>query len=333
MPHYESHLWFAQKVGVFVSTLFFLFCFIMGLVFYPLDLTSLFFLSLLLAIVSYYSTVIGGVIPDIDLSRPSNSLKTASIPYRILVNVVKFSLIIFILFHYANRIQFGLAYTQLFGGIIGIVVMIVVVRLIPDILHYFMPPHRGLTHRPIVWFVMGIFSVLLVSEILQSIYVGEFVQSFLPLAIGIPVFLGTVTHTSMDTAADYVRDYAPDPVKRQAMNLAPWVPKHKPIIVDIPRLARIAFDSRAPLSIRIFVIFTFAYGMIPLDLINSFIPIIGWIDDLFIYLTMRGSVYRGYNQDIGFRESLSRELKWNVIQTEIFTISIIAVIISLLFIL
>jgi uncharacterized membrane protein YkvA (DUF1232 family) len=171
-----------------------------------------------------------------------------------------------------------------------------------------MPAHRKLTHELSFWGLTGILGVLAIQKLLQWIWVDPFIQTFLPIGVGLPIFLGVVTHLSMDTVQTYVREYDPDPLKQRAAQLAPWVPKYKPIFVDIPQLARIALDRTAPRSIRLFVLVTALYGVIPLDLIPDTIIGIGWTEDLAIYLGLRRTVYSGYQHGEGVTGSLKRQL-------------------------
>lgn len=299
MPDYETHHWLARKVGIVVGILLGFITF-MG-TFHPIK-------SVFIGLIAYAATIAGGVVPDIDLSQPNRNLRFASIPYKQLVRLIQLLITVGTFLIYVSYSSGMSTVGQAFiGALIG-GVGIVTIRSVPDLLHAVMPGHRKITHSPIFWALMSVFGIFAVRRLLKFLEVAPFVIAYLPLAIGVPILLGVITHVSLDVVNNYVRDYAPDPVKSRAAKLAPWIPKHKPVIADIPQLARIVFDGRAPWSIRFFVILTALYGLMPLDLISDAILGIGWIEDFVIYLNLRGTVYSGYQRQVGIIDSSKRRV-------------------------
>lgn len=309
MPDYEDHLWLAKKVGFVVGLILAFVTFVGGVFDHSSPgITSVGVLSGIIGLIGYYSTLVGGAAPDIDLSRPTDSLVTASIPYRKLVKSLQLLVSLIVLFGYTSFVDSRTVVAQAGGAIVAGSFVIITVRLIPDILHRMMPVHRTTTHSLGFWMIIGLLSIFTTHQIVTWFQGDSFINTYISMAIGVPIFLGAFTHASMDTVNNYVRDYAPEPVKRKAAELAPWVPKHKPVLSDIPQLGRIAFDKTAPFSIRIFVVFTALYGIMPLDLISDFIPLIGWTDDLGIYLGLREAVYSGYYYNEGIIDTFRREM-------------------------
>lgn len=309
MPNYETHLWLARKVGVFVGILLTIITFITGLWRFSIDIISVLIRAIIIGAIGYYSTLAGGVAPDIDLSQPSGTLSYASIPYKKLVGLSRLLIAISFLFVVVTIIEQGVDVAQAIRAIVIAGLGIIIIRAVPDFLHRVMPSHRKLTHELPFWGIMGLLGILAIQLLLREVGVDPFIEAYLPLAIGIPIFLGVVTHVSLDTVNNYVQAYAPDALQARAAQLAPWVPKTKPVIADIPQLLRIILDSRAPWTIRLFVVITFLYGIVPVDLISeAVLGPIGYIEDLGIYLSLRRTVYSGYRHEEGLLATLRREL-------------------------
>lgn len=154
--------------------------------------------------------------PDIDLSQSSDTLEYASIPFRKLVTLVRLLIAVVVLFVFVVVTSERDFLTQSIGVILGVSVGIVIIRAVPDFLHRLMPGHRKLTHELPFWVITGLLGVLAIHHLLRRIESTAHIQTYLPLAVGIPIVLGVVTHISMDTVSNYVRSYAPDPVKRRA---------------------------------------------------------------------------------------------------------------------
>jgi len=311
MPNYETHLWLAQKIGLIIGVVVAFLTFIGGY-FAQIQGVSLILISIILGAVSYYSTQIGGVMPDIDLSQPRETLHYASIPYRRLVKLLQLILVILAAFvvNYSGGIEsitLGWALAML-----AVTTAIIMIRTVPDILHLLMPAHRRATHSITYWFITGIVGIMLIRFLLLRAQIGSFLVLYLPLAVCIPIFLGAIIHISTDRADSYVKTNVPDSVRQGTRQLAPWVPKHKPIFVDIPQLIRIGVSKQTPWSIRFWITITFLYGLIPIDLINSFIPVIGWIDDMLIYMALRDKVYN-YDTEFSFIETFVLTLKLSVV--------------------
>lgn len=309
MPGFEAHQWLARKVGVVIGPLVAGIAFIGGLISSSSPgLAMLAAESILIGFVGYYSTLVGGAAPDIDLSQSRENLQYASIPYRKFTKSLQLLVAVLLFFTVSTFIRTGEFVTQTIGTTLAVALGIIVLRSIPDFLHRFMPAHRKITHDLLFWGLMGCLGFITVQKILLQFKADVFVRTYLPVAVSLPIFLGVVTHVSMDTVESYVQAYAPAPVKQRVSQLAPWVPKYKPILLDIPQLLKIIRDRRAPWSVRLSVILTFAYGVMPLDLITDVIPIIGWTDDLAIYLSLRNSVYEGYRHEEGIIEGVRRYL-------------------------
>lgn len=304
MPNYGTHRWLARKVGIVAGVSLaiatFLATFTIGL-------------AVLVGFVAYYSTIVGGVLPDIDQTQPGKTLKYGSIPYKKLVALLRLVTVIAIFLIWGIYTEGGSTVFQVLSGVVLASVGIALVRAVPDILHRFLPGHRKGLHEWAFWGITSLFGMLLIQDIVEGLQMSPSVTTFLPLAVGIPIFLGTVTHITSDSVKTFVTDNVPEPILKKAdqkaSQLAPWVPKHKPVIADIPRLLRIAVDRRAPPSIRLFVLFTAAYGLMPLDLIPDGFLIIGWTEDLGLYLSLRNTVYNGYHHDEGIREAAKRTVE------------------------
>lgn len=297
MPDYKTHHWLARKVGGVVGILLAFITFVGT--FDP-------FKSVCIGLIAYGATIAGGVVPDIDRSQSNQHFKFASRPYKQFVRLIQLLVMVVIFLSFVSSSS-GISTSEqaLRGALIG-GVGVVIIRLVPDLLHAIMPGHRNLIHSPLFWGIMSILGILGVRQLLKSLAATPFAISYLPLAIGVPIFLGVVTHVSLDVVNNYVREYAPGPLQGRAADVIPWIPTHKPVIADIPQLARIAFDSRAPWTIRFFVGLTALYGLIPIDLISDTILGIGWIEDFVIYLNLRATVYSGYRREEGIIDSTKR---------------------------
>lgn len=304
MPNYATHRWLARKVGIAAGV---------SLALATLLATFSIGLAVLVGAVAYYSTIVGGVLPDIDQSQPRRTLRYGSIPYKKLVALLRLATVIAIFLLWGVYTEGSSTISQVLSGIVLASVGIVLIRAIPDILHQILPGHRKGLHELAFWGIASLFGMLLVQKIVEGLQMSASIITFLPLAVGVPIFLGTVTHITSDSIKTFVNDNVPKPILKKAdhkvSQLAPWVPKHKPVIADIPQILRIAFDRRAPSSVRLFVLFTAAYGMMPLDLIPDAILGIGWTEDLGIYLSLRNTVYNGYRHDEGILEAAKRTVE------------------------
>lgn len=199
MPNYATHQWLARKVGIAAGVSLAIATFTFGL-------------AVLVGVVAYYSTIVGGILPDIDQSQPRKTLKYGSIPYRKLVALLRLATVTAIFLIWGIYTEGGSTITQILSGIILASVGIVLVRAIPDILHRFLPGHRKGLHELAFWGLASLFGMLLIQNIVEGLQMSPSVTTFLPLAVGVPIFLGTVTHITSDSIKTFVTENVPEPI-------------------------------------------------------------------------------------------------------------------------
>lgn len=294
MPNFETHYWIGKKVGVAIGVL-------SGLV--TLILTFDLAWAFVGLFVGYYSTVVGSVAPDIDLSQPSSTLKYASIPYRQLVLLIKLLLVVILALGLAVYNRDGLSIERAIVSLSGIGLALVVIRLIPDLLHSFMPKHRGTTHRFAFWILMSLGTGYVINRLLMNVGFSSVVLTLLPSILAVGVLMGVFTHVSSDSVSSIAKRYAPEAVRTRL----PWVPRKLPVLLDIPWLLKVFVDRRAPASIKLLILITVAYGVMPIDIITDVIPVLGWGDDFSVYLYLRRTIYNSYDQNIGILDSIRRD--------------------------
>lgn len=295
MPNYEFHRSLGKKAGLIIGVL-------SGLATLVYTFDVLWGISG--ALIGYYSTVLGSVAPDVDLSQSREGLKYSSNPYKKLVRFINFIIITTLTFvlieHNSNNV--GIESIILSAGLVGITIGIV--RIIPDLLHSIMPKHRGLTHYPFVfWIPTSILSAYSIYWLLSLFEFPSIAKKIFPVIIGVSILTGAVTHILSDSLSTAKKTHTPEWMERTP----DWVPRKYPLIYDIIPLSKIAINKQAPVSIRLFVIFTIGYALYPFDLISNLIPVIGWVDDFSIYLYLRHIVYNGFQEDLTLRETLQRE--------------------------
>lgn len=294
MPGFETHYWLGKKAGIVCGTLS---AGVMAIVTFDPAWT------LLGVLLGYYSAVAGGVVPDIDLSQPRNSLKYASKPYRQLVLFINLVIVVSLSLGLSVYNQGGLDFGQAVVSITAIGLAIALIRMFPDILHNLMPKHRGTTHQISFWMIMSVASGYVIHRLLLSLGFTSPVSSVLPAILAVGVLMGIFTHISADTISTVAKKHAPERLQSHL----PWVPKKLPILLDIPGLLKVGIDKRTPTSVRLLVVFTVVYGFLPVDVVSDLIPVIGWADDFSIYLYLRRTVYHSYEQNRGVLKSLKRD--------------------------
>lgn len=191
MPNFQVHRALGWIVGLFVSVV---------AVFFTLVTTFALDKGVFIGIVAFAFTVIGSIFPDIDQSRPNESLETGSIPYRQLVNALRATLVVVVFLVIIDVSQVD-SVLPLFGIVLGVGVAIYLFVKIPDILHSQMPKHRGLTHNVLPWIVFAIGGTIVLRDALLSIGATPFAVAYVPPAIAFPAAIGAVCHISLDIAA------------------------------------------------------------------------------------------------------------------------------------
>jgi uncharacterized membrane protein YkvA (DUF1232 family) len=296
VPSFEFHYWLGKKVGIVIAV-------VSGVaaIFLTFDLAW----TILAMLVGYYSTVVGSVAPDIDLSQPNNTLKYASKPYRQLILLINFLIVIVLALSLAmyNQGDVGIKNAVVSAGGVGLT--IVAIRLIPDFLHSIMPKHRGITHGFLFWTLMSAVFGYTIYQLLAFLGYTSVALTLLPATIGVAVLMGAFTHISSDSISTIIKHYVPE----SARNYFPWVPRKLPILLDLPKLLKVLFDRRAPNSVRLLVVFTAIYGIYPVDAIPDVVPIIGWIDDFSVYLYLRQTIYSSYKQKMGVIENITHDIQ------------------------
>jgi membrane-bound metal-dependent hydrolase YbcI (DUF457 family) len=147
VPGFESHYWLGKKVGTVTALLG-------GIA--TLILTFDPAWTLLGAVLGYYSTVVGSVAPDIDLSQPKGTLKYASIPYRQFILVCNFLIVVCLVLGLSMYNQGGIEIRSAIVSIVAVGAAIVLIRFLPNLLHGIMPKHRGITHGFTFWILMSV---------------------------------------------------------------------------------------------------------------------------------------------------------------------------------
>lgn len=296
VPSFESHYWLGKKVGTVTAL-------IGGLATFILTFDPAW--TLLGVILGYYSTVVGSVAPDIDLSQPKGTLKYASIPYRQLILICNFLIVVCLALGLSIYNQGGIEIQNAIVSIVAVGIGVVSIRFLPNLLHGIMPKHRGITHGFIFWILMSASFGYTVHWLLSFFGYSSIVLTILPAIVGVGVLMGSFTHMSSDSISTLAKEYAPPSMGARL----PWVPRKLPILLDIPSLLKVGFDKKAPTSVRLLVVFTAGYALIPFDLIPSLIPIIGWTDDFAIYMYLRRTIYNSYERDIGVIAGVKRDLQ------------------------
>lgn len=295
MPNFEFHYRFGKRVGLLIGLFAGIFSLI--LTFDPVW-------AIFGALVGYYSTVVGSVAPDIDLSRPKDSLKSASIPYRKLISIINFIIILVLVLGLARFNQNGIEILNALISAFAVVITIVAIRLVPDVLHRVMPVHRTKIHQISFWFVMSTISAIIVYYLLKSRSYPSTAIFLIPGIIWFSIPAGAFTHISSDifstlTKYDNIESVpqAPD-----------WVPYRLPIVLDLIPMSKIVIDKQAPLSVRFLVVFTFGYILFPSDIIPDLFLFLGWIDDFLIYSYLRQTVYNSYQENNGIALNIKQNL-------------------------
>ena len=60
------------------------------------------------------------------------------------------------------------------------------------------------------------------------------------------------------------------------------------LIYQIPRVVYLLFNRRVPLKLKLLPVLAVGYVIFPHDLLKDFIPIVGWIDDFWIFSIAMG---------------------------------------------
>lgn len=294
MPDFESHYWLGKKVGTVTALLG-------GLATLVLTFDPAW--TLLGVILGYYSTVVGSVAPDIDLSQPKGTLKYSSIPYRQFILVCNFLIVVCLALGLSMYNQGGIELRDAIISTVAVGSAIVLIRVLPDLLHEIMPKHRGITHGFTFWIVMsGVFGYT-IHWLLSFLGYTSIILNLLPAIVGVGVLMGSFTHVSSDSVSTLVKKHVPSSMGDRL----PWVPRKLPILFDLPSLLKVGLDKRAPTSVRFLVVLTAGYAVLPFDIISDLIPIIGWSDDFGIYMYLRRTVYNSYERDIGVIAGIRRD--------------------------
>ena len=296
MPSFESHYWLGKKVGTVTALLG-------GLT--TLILTFDPAWTLLGAVLGYYSTVVGSVAPDIDLSQPKGTLKYASIPYRQFILVCNFLIVVCLALGLSMYNQGGIEIRSAIVSIVAVGAAIVLIRFLPNLLHGIMPKHRGITHGFTFWILMSAVFGYTIHWLLSFLGYSSIVLTALPAIVGVGVLMGSFTHMSSDSISTLAKKYAPASMGDRL----PWVPRKLPLLFDLPSLLKVGFDRKAPTSVRFLVVLTAGYAVLPFDIITDLIPIIGWSDDFTIYMYLRRTVYNSYERDIGVIGGIKRDFQ------------------------
>lgn len=296
MPNFESHYWIGKKVGTVTALLG-------GLATLVLTFDPAW--TLLGVVLGYYSAVVGSVAPDIDLSQPKGTLKYASIPYRQFILVCNFLIVVCLALGLSMYNQGGVEIKNAIVSIVAVGIAIVSIRFLPNLLHKIMPRHRGITHGLAFWLVMSVAFGYTIHWLLSFLGYSSIVLDVLPAIIGIGVLMGSFIHVSSDSISTLVKEYAPSSMGDRL----PWVPRKLPILFDLPSLLKVGLDKKAPTSVRLLVVLTAGYAVLPFDIITDLIPIIGWSDDFAIYMYLRQTVYNSYERDIGVIAGVRRDFQ------------------------
>lgn len=295
MPNYQTHIHIGKYIGLFA-----------GLVSGILSLLITFdpIWGVLGAVIGYYSTVIGSIAPDVDLSRPNETLNSASIPYRKLISALNFGIVIVLVFGLARFNQGSIGILSALGSVFAVGVAVVAIRLVPDILHEVMPIHRTKTHQPTFWLIMSSISAIAIHRLLEIGGLPSILATLMPVIIWFSMFIGAFTHIS----SDYVSTLAKRHDLDSRANTPVWVPTRLPLIMDLIPMLKIVIDRRAPSSVRFLVVLTVGYALSPVDLISDVIPFLGWTDDFMVYLYLRRTVYNTYEENVGALEYIKKQV-------------------------
>ncbi len=195
MPGFGTHRALGLIAGLFIS----------GVAFFVTLLTTLAVgQALFIAGVAYGATVIGSVIPDIDLSQPRQSLKYGSIPYKGLVKALRVGLVVVATLAVLNLSGIDSPWT-LGKLLLGLAVVLFGLVKAPDILHRIMPRHRGKTHQMSWWVVSGVAGILVLRDLFTRLEMTPFAITYLPPAIALPLAVGAACHIALDVVVSAVK--------------------------------------------------------------------------------------------------------------------------------
>lgn len=253
MVRYEVHRWLAREVGVLLAVLLSLVALVGAL-----DPAG----ALLVGIVAYTSTLVGGVVPDAAVGEPGLDATYSSEAYRYLVALGRFVLAVVALL---ALLALDHPDPVVAGGLVGVAVVAVslaILRALPDLLHRYIP-WRWLPVELSYWTLMSLGAIVAVRLVLRALDVEAFATQYLPLAVGVPVVVGIVAHISLDAARGPLHRYAPVPVERRVLRRE-LSPTGSTVVDRLPHLVRFAFDQQLAWRARGIVLLAVAAPVVAL---------------------------------------------------------------------
>jgi len=258
--------------------------------------------TLLVAGVTFLITLLSGVAPDVDASQASAHFKHASKPYRGLIGLLAAALAISPLVAADAFVR----HSPHVGDDAGLVMSIVGVYLVlkyvvpslADIVHRYMPKHRGVFHQVRVWAALCLVVAVALHWGLSREGAPLYLTHYLPVGVVIGVTLGTSTHISYDIVTTLVRKHIPKYIRILIRRLP---------IRDLFTLARILVSPKTPHSIRVLVpvtvVVSFIYALWPLEVLPDIILGFGWLDDYSLYAFLREVVFTGYDHNLDVEDA------------------------------
>lgn len=295
MPKFATHHRLALAVGLFAGVCLFI---------VTLIGTQSIGNAIMVGVIAFAAKVSGGHAPDIDLSQPAQTLTYASRPFKYFLWVIR-AIIFGVLFVILAALQGMAIVDRVFASLLLIGGTIYLIKDLPDLFHRVMPSHRTLLHEVSFWLGTGV-GLGYLSHYILSLVTGRSVFTvYVTTAISMSVLLGAIRHISSDRISTFVKTRISAPVRRRLRRISAGITP--PVILDLPRLGRIALSSRAPTSIRALVVGIAAYGLMPVDIITDAFVGVGYVDDVSVYLFLRRIAHAGYQYDEVFLQATKRE--------------------------
>lgn len=270
MVRYEVHRWLAREVAVLLAALLALVALVRAL-----DPAG----ALLVGVVAYTSTLVGGIVPDAAVGEPGLDATYRSEAYRYLVALGRFVLAVVAML---ALLALDRPDPVVAGGLVRVAAVAVALgflRALPDILHRYVS-WRRLPVELSYWTLASLGVMIAVRLVLRVLEVAVFARQYLPLAVGIPVFVGVVAHVSLDAARGPLHRYAPAPVERRVLRRE-LSPTGSTVVDRVPHLVRFAFDHQLAWRARGIVLLAVAAPVVTLVVVwlaiyhFLFVPIVG----------------------------------------------------------